>query len=486
MSGTGRVRRSARWWFAVSIAFVLGLAIAAGPSPVAAQTNGGNRTGSQGGPSMGRGNGGSAAGAVDLTAGTIGREIPGPVVQVPLDDETPVRRVRRAPVGRLPTIFLPPAGETRFVEGEVLVRAASGVAIETIARRHRLTVVASRRFDLAQAMIHRLRGAPGVTTRAILARLADERGLVSAQANHQFALQQDATSAAPASASAETATAPLPGQWAAETLGLAAVHRTVRGAGVTIGLVDGGVDAGHAELAGAVGDSFDALGAKEPRPSPHGTAMAGAIAAHARLVGVAPAARLVVARAFGEAGSSSGSQGTSWHVLAGLDFVVGRGARVLSMSFAGPRDPLVGRAVATARERGVIAIAAAGNAGPASPPLYPAAEPGVIAVTAADAGSRVFASANRGAHLAVAAPGVDVLVAAPQGGYDLTTGTSVAAAEVAGVAALMLERQPRLGEAEAGRILRRTARDLGAPGPDPEFGAGLVDVAAAVAAAGGR
>ncbi len=94
------------------------------------------------------------------------------------------------------------------------------------------------------------------------------------------------------------------------------------------------------------------------------------------------------------------------------------------------------RTLKTAHDKGIILIAAAGNAGPKSPPLYPGADPSVIAVTATDYADKPFAMANRGKYIAVAAPGVDVMVPAPNGSYQLTTGTSVAAAHVSGIAAL--------------------------------------------------
>src|SRR5207237_1937458 len=117
---------------------------------------------------------------------------------------------------------------------------------------------------------------------------------------------------------------------------------------------------------------------------------------------------------------------------------VTKGARIINWSFAGPYDPILALAIKKASERGAILIAAVGNAGPKSPPLYPGADPHVIGVTAVDENDRPYGGANIGAQVAIAAPGVDVMVPAPAGSYQLTTGTSVAAAHVSGVAALLL------------------------------------------------
>jgi len=107
----------------------------------------------------------------------------------------------------------------------------------------------------------------------------------------------------------------------------------------------------------------------------------------------------------------------------------------------------------------------------------------VIAVTATDPDDAIFSGANRGDHIAVAAPGVDILAPAPDGTYQFTTGTSVAAAEVSGVVALLIERNPGLTPADVRRILMATAKDLGPKGRDRDFGAGLVNALQAVTAA---
>ena len=128
-------------------------------------------------------------------------------------------------------------------------------------------------------------------------------------------------------------------------------------------------------------------------------------------------------------------------------------------------------------------MAAAGNAGAKSPPLYPAANPNVIAVSGTDAQEKLFAASNRGNHIAIAAPGADIFLPAPDEKYQITSGTSFSAAYVSGVAALMLERNPALKPNDVRAILTKTARDLGAPGRDDLFGAGEADAFAAVTAA---
>jgi len=153
---------------------------------------------------------------------------------------------------------------------------------------------------------------------------------------------------------------------------------------------------------------------------------------------------------------------------------VEQGAKVVNMSFAGPMDPILQQAIKAMHDKGIVLIAAAGNAGPKSPPLYPGADPNVIAVSATDADDQTYKNANRGKYVAISAPGVDILVPAPDGGYQLTTGTSVAAAHISGVAALLLERNPSLKPDELKKILMSTADKP--PGAKPEdIGAGLVD-----------
>jgi subtilisin family serine protease len=270
-----------------------------------------------------------------------------------------------------------------------------------------------------------------------------------------------------------------PEQYAPQKLNLPEAHRLARGNRILIAVIDSAVDAAHPDLAGAIMATLDSVGDGD-RPHAHGTGMAGAIAAHRNMLGTAPGVGLLTVRAFG--GRLDSAEGTTYNILKGLDWAAAQGARVINMSFAGPVDPRLREALAKAKEKGIVLVAAAGNAGPNSPPLFPAADPNVIAVTATNSDDGLFNGANRGNYIAVAAPGVGIYAPAPDGTYQLTTGTSVAAAEVSGIAALLLERNPSLTPAEVRKILMDTAKDLGAKGRDRDFGAGLVNALKALTA----
>jgi subtilisin family serine protease len=264
-------------------------------------------------------------------------------------------------------------------------------------------------------------------------------------------------------------------------LRLPQAHGIANGDNVLVAVIDSGVDAAHPELSGAIAQSYDATGDKAPvKPHTHGTAMASLIAAHGKLLGAAPAARILAIRAFDPAGKSA--EGTTFNILKGLNFAAANGARVINMSFAGPSDPAIRRSLEAARKKGIVLVAAAGNEGAKSAPLYPAADPNVIAVSATDADDQILEQSNRGNYIAVAAPGSQIMVAIPDGGYEMSSGTSHAAAEVSGIVALMLERKPGLTPDQARGVLLATAKDIGAPGRDPLFGAGLADAYAAITA----
>jgi len=362
---------------------------------------------------------------------------------------------------------------SRTIAGEIVAEidgTLSDAQADELARRHRLTRIGSQNFPLVGATIGLFRITDRRSLDAASRDLASDAGVRSVQPNFRYLLQDQKA----------VLTEGDPAQYALPKLRLPEAHTLARGANVTVAVIDSGIDARHPELANSIVETYDALGSSEGAHV-HGTGVAGAIVAHARLMGSAPAARILAIRAFGVA--PSGVQSSSFVILKAMDYAAAHGAQIVNMSFAGPKDMLIERATAALAAKGIVLVAAAGNAGAKSPPLYPAANPNVIAVSATDEQDRLFSASNRGNYIALAAPGVDIFLPAPDQKYQMTSGTSFSAALVSGLAALVLERDPALKPEQLRAILVKTARDLGSPGRDDLFGAGEADAYAAVEAA---
>ena len=159
--------------------------------------------------------------------------------------------------------------------------------------------------------------------------------------------------------------------------------------------------------------------------------------------------------------------------MKGLNWLASQELSVINISLAGPDNRLLDTAIKALRERQVSLVAAVGNQGPAASPLYPAAYPEVLGVTAADASGKIYRWANRGEQVMFAGPGVSVPVADPDGGMVADSGTSLAAPVVA--AALACHRADST-ESDAIDALIRKARDMGEPGRDTSFGHGFLDL----------
>jgi len=399
-------------------------------------------------------------------------------------EPTPQRVVAKAPGPPVPaapvglpavaaSVFPPPAGETRFRPDEVVVIAPPGASAATLApilSRRRLIEVEAQ--PLATGGSLRLWRIPdGRAVASVIGELAGERVLSSVEPDYLYALLDDHSASAPPA---------LAEYWLAKLDDDPALDRPESDP-VRVAVIDTGIDAAHPDLAQAVEARFDAIGdGRAPQTLAHGTAVAGAIAARGRIRGVAPSARILTARAFDE--EAGRPLGSTYSIMKAIDWAVQAHARVVNMSFAGPPDPALHGLLEAAAAKGVTLIAAAGNAGPKSPPLYPAADKSVVAVTATNADDAVYPMANAGPYVAVAAPGVDVLLPVPNGGYAMETGTSVSAALVSGVAALVMERRPEATPAEVRAWLETTARPLPRAEKD-RVGCGLVDARLAVAAA---
>ena len=156
----------------------------------------------------------------------------------------------------------------------------------------------------------------------------------------------------------------------------------------------------------------------------------------------------------------------------------------MNMSFTGPLDPLLERIITAATEKGVILVAAAGNKGRKPPRSIRQPILEVIAVTATDEKDRPYEKANHGNYINIGAPGVDIVAPALKGSYGLSSGTSMAAAHVSGVVALLLERDPNLSATQIRTILASSARKPPKPFGEEAIGAGILDAASAVGQGG--
>src|SRR5262249_45686066 len=239
--------------------------------------------------------------------------------------------------------------------------------IRDIARRGGMELVEYENFPLIGATIGLFRITDGQPLDVKRREFASAAGVLNVQFNWRYLVQDT-----------KSLTEGDPAQYAVGKLKLPQAHMLAHGMNVTIAVIDSGIDGNHPELANTISDNFDALGSKEGAHV-HGTGIAGAIAAHGRLMGSAPEAHIIAIRAFGSA--PGGARSSSNAIIKSLTSAVWLGAQIINMSLAGPKDILIERGMAATAERGVVLVAAAGNAGPKSPPLFPAANPNVIAVS---------------------------------------------------------------------------------------------------------
>jgi hypothetical protein len=240
-------------------------------------------------------------------------------------------------------------------------------------------------------------------------------------------------------------------------------------AAARVGLIDDGVDAHHAALDAVTIHPHGCGGAV--LAAVHGTAVASLLAGRAgRFRGAAPGAELYAADVF--CGRPTG--GAVDEVAEAFAWLMHERVPVINVSLVGPANRTLESVVAGAVARGFLIVAAVGNDGPAAPPLYPAAWPGVVGVTAVDARRRVLPEAERGPQVKFAAPGADMTAARTPRGYALVRGTSFAAPIVAGLLAQALHSPDRASADAALAGLERRALHLGAPGLDPAYGYGLV------------
>jgi hypothetical protein len=241
-----------------------------------------------------------------------------------------------------------------------------------------------------------------------------------------------------------------------------------------IGMVDTGVDLGTPALRGARVTVLSTRSkGRAAAGNAHGTAvvalMAGA--ADGPAPGLLPQAEIIAVDAFHRTGGEETAD--AYDVVRALDRLAGYDVDVINLSLAGPGNAVLAEAITAMAARGVVLVAAAGNAGPRAPPQFPAAYRDVIAVTAADARGSAYRQATGGPHIAFAAPGVKLWTAAGKAGR-LRSGTSYAVPFVTAALAVLRLGPPEVPTADLVAGLARSARDLGEAGRDPVFGWGMV------------
>ena len=236
-----------------------------------------------------------------------------------------------------------------------------------------------------------------------------------------------------------------------------------------IGVIDSSIDRSHPAFSSSAITTRRFVNNESP-PDFHGTAIASIILSTDPLaMGLAPKAEIFAAEVF-DRNDEQGEFASTVSLIKALNWLVTLEVSVINISLAGPPNRLLETALARVREKGVLAIAAAGNGGPMSQPMYPAAYPDVVAVTAIDAKGRAFRLANRGEYVDIAAPGVNVRHALAGGGFGASSGTSYAVPFVTVAVARLLES--RDDPTAILDSLYASAMDVGAPGRDQVYGYG--------------
>lgn len=274
-------------------------------------------------------------------------------------------------------------------------------------------------------------------------------------------------------------------QHGSQALHVQQAHRMATGKGVKVAVIDTGIDFQHPDLIGRIAKANDFV---HRRNAPftadiHGTAVAGIIAAGANnevgIVGVAPGADLYAFKACWPRSPGSREAACNSYTLAlAVESAIDEKVQVMNLSLAGPEDPLLAKLLGAAQSRGIVVVAADGGAPGHS---FPANVKGVLGVVGSDDLKGGLARPGERSASSLAAPSVDIISTAPPNSYDFFSGSSLAAAEVTGIVALLLEKNPRLTPAQIRDILTRSSHPLAPPPGIPDPPVGQADACAAVA-----
>ncbi|GAB4046685.1 S8 family peptidase [Catellatospora paridis] len=284
-------------------------------------------------------------------------------------------------------------------------------------------------------------------------------------------------------------------QWHLPFLRIAEAHAISQGEGVTVAVIDSGVEGKHPDLTGNVLKGFDTIvggdGDGWGDDEGHGSGMAGLIAGHGHgsgnkdgVLGMAPKAKVLPIRISTDKGHGGGDA-----IAIGIDEAVKRGVKIISISESAPSadSSVLIKAVERAHAAGVLVIAAAGNQPKDFYVAAPGRYPGAVAVGAVDQKGTVAPISVRGDEVQLVAPGVDItstsrINTATNTQYRRSSGTSPATAITAGLAALVWSKYPQLTADEVLERMTRTAVDKGPAGRDRDYGFGLIDPVAALTA----
>lgn len=319
-----------------------------------------------------------------------------------------------------------------------------------LAADYRMQEVAA--WPIAALRVHCIvyRIPPGDSLNGLLDRLGSDARVELAQP-----LQSFSTSASlPAAAYDDPYLDLQRGLW---EMSVIAAHRWSRGEGVTVAVVDTGLESAHPDLAGRLRQTRNFVDGDRARfeQDRHGTEVAGVIAAVGNngrgIVGVAPQVQLLAFKACWQSTpGSSAAVCNSFTLAQAIEAAIDARADVINLSLVGPADPLLTALTRKAIEQGTIVVGAVPAGG--STRGFPAGVPGVIAVD--------LAEQDTPAKEALRAPGRDILTLVPEGHYDFATGSSLATASVSGIVALMRAREPHMTATSARALLAQSTRDV--------------------------
>jgi subtilisin family serine protease len=241
---------------------------------------------------------------------------------------------------------------------------------------------------------------------------------------------------------------------------LEAAQQWASGRGVDIAVIDTGIDVHHPELAGRIAMSEDFVDPPAKGGETHGTAVAGVIAADAGngigIIGVAPDVKLLALRACWPVQGKSVC--SSFTLAKALTFALERAPQIVNLSLAGPEDPLLDRLLQLVLARGITVVAAC--RGPECD-SFPASVPEVIAVSNVEPAGAVAVASGTPHVEPLIAPGNDIITTMPNGTFDFVSGSSISAAHVSGIIALLLQRRPDLTPASLRLALSQSVRPVG-------------------------